>query len=49
MTVRERIVLCRLLGKIDKHRDFSKGIGIENNSRFNGNGTQHKAKINKKN
>lgn len=48
MTVRERIVLCRLLGKIDKHRDFSKGIGIENISRFKGKGTQRKAEINKK-
>ena len=49
MTVRERIVLCRLIEKIDKHRNYSKGIGVENISRFKGKKTLLNTEINKKN
>lgn len=36
MTVRERIMLCRLIEKIDKNRSYSEKLGISNESRFKG-------------
>ena len=34
MKVRERIVLCRLIEKIDRQEEYSKKIGIVNVSKF---------------
>ena len=36
MTVRERIALCRVIEKIDRHESYSKNIGISNESKFKG-------------
>ena len=48
MTVRERIALCRLIEKIEKHRNYSSGIGVENISKFKGKKFQLKTEKNKK-
>ena len=34
MTVRERIIRCRLIEKIDKQKDYSKKLGIINISKY---------------
>ena len=36
MTVRERIIKCRLIEKIEKQQSYSKSIGIVNESKFKG-------------
>jgi hypothetical protein len=36
MTVRERIALCRVIEKIDRHEAYSKSIGVSNESKFKG-------------
>ena len=36
MTIKERVNLCRLIEKIDRNRNYSKSIGINNVSRFKG-------------
>ena len=36
MTVKNRVFMCRLIEKIEKHETYAKGIGITNVSSFKG-------------
>ena len=47
MTVRERIITCRLIEKIEKKQNYSKSIGIVNVSKFKGRKEHSPAKKNK--
>lgn len=45
MSVEQRIMLCRLLEKMDDQWEYGKKIGLENVSRFHGKKLEHRNRI----